>query len=86
MQKRWYELLDERKMTRADTGRVVVEFNLKYDGHIAELKITRREVDFIPAWICQRAIADSAPFAPWPGAMRRTVAGNYRSVRFTFVY
>src|SRR5262249_12320920 len=86
VQERWYELLEARKTARNDKGRVVVEFRLKYDGHISDLNITRREVDFVPAWDCQRAVAEAAPFAPWPGEMRRTIAANYRSVRFTFVY
>ncbi len=86
VQKRWYELLDQRKGAREDSGRVVVEFRLKYDGHITDLKIARREVDFVPAWDCQRAVAESAPFRPWPREMHRIIAANYRSVRFTFVY
>jgi outer membrane biosynthesis protein TonB len=86
VQKRWYELLDERKRAPGDTGRVIVEFRLKYDGNISELNIARREVDFVPAWICQRAIADSAPFAPWPREMRHSITASFRSVRFTFVY
>ena len=86
VQKRWYELLDERKSAREGKGRVVVEFRLKYDGHISDLKITYREVDDILSLICQRAVTDPAPFAAWPRDMRRTVAGNSRSVRFTFFY
>lgn len=86
MQKRWHQLLDQRKAGRDETGRVVVEFRLKYDGQISELNIVRREVDFVPAWDCQRAVADSAPFPPWPRDMHRIIAANYRNVRFTFLY
>jgi outer membrane biosynthesis protein TonB len=86
VQKRWYELLDDRKTAREGKGRVVVEFRLKYDGHISDLKITYREVDDILSLICQRAVTDPAPFAAWPREMRRSVAANSRSVRFTFVY
>jgi outer membrane biosynthesis protein TonB len=86
VQKRWHQLLDQRKAGRDESGRVVVEFRLKYDGHVSDLKIVRREVDFVPAWDCQRAVGDSAPFPPWPREMHRIIGANYRSVRFTFAY
>ena len=43
VQKRWYELLDQRKAAREDAGRVVVEFRLKHDGHVSDLTIARRK-------------------------------------------
>jgi len=86
VQKRWYELLDERKSAREGKGRVVVEFRLKYDGHITDLKVTYREVDDILSLICQRAVTDPAPFAAWSRELRRIAGANSRSVRFTFVY
>ena len=32
------------------------------------------------------AIEEAAPFAPWPGEMRRTIGANYREITFTFLY
>jgi outer membrane biosynthesis protein TonB len=86
IQKRWYDLLDERDYVRNRTGKVVLEFRLKSDGGIAEMRVLVNEVSDILALICQRAVRDPAPFAPWPNDLRRLVGGDSREVRFTFHY
>jgi outer membrane biosynthesis protein TonB len=86
IQQRWYDLLDERDYVRNRTGKVVLEFRLKSDGGITEMRVLVNEVSEILALICQRAVKDPAPFAPWPGDLRRLVGGDSREVRFTFHY
>jgi hypothetical protein len=63
-----------------------VEFNLTSDGRVTDLKVTENSVTDILALMCQRAVQDPAPFAPWPNDLRRLVGKEYREVRFTFYY
>lgn len=86
IQQRWYGLLDERDYARGYTGKVVLTFRLNSDGRISELRVQENEVSDILALICQRAVLDPAPFAPWPSDMRRMIGADYREVRFTFHY
>lgn len=84
VQKRWYHLMETHIPNRS--GRVVVEFRLYPDGRIQALKITNNEVTETLAWLCQRAILDPSPYAPFPQDLRRLLAQEYRQVRFTFHY
>jgi hypothetical protein len=86
VQKRWFDLLDQRNYVHNRSGRVVVEFRLYPDGRIQSLKIGRNEVNETLAWLCQRAILDPSPYAPFPADLRRLLAQEYREVRFTFHY
>jgi outer membrane biosynthesis protein TonB len=86
IQNRWYDLLDERRYASDQSGRVVVEFRLNYDGRISDLKVVDSSVDEILSLLCQKAILDPSPYAKWPSDMRRKVDADYREVRFTFYY
>ena len=35
---------------------------------------------------CQDAIEGSAPYAKWPGDMRRMIGANYRQITIKFIY
>ena len=85
VQQRWYDLLDSYTGVQ-QSGRVVVEFRLHYDGRISDLNVSDRDVTEILTWLCQRAINDPAPYAKWPDDMRRAIGNNHREVRFTFYY
>lgn len=84
IQKRWYDLLDERDFARGHVGKVVLTFRLNSNGSITEMRVAENEVTDILALICQRAVLDPAPYAPWPNDMRRLVGADYREVKFTF--
>lgn len=84
IQQRWYGLLDERDYARGYTGKVVLTFRLNADGRVTEMRVQENEVSDILALICQRAVLDPAPFAPWPSDMRRMIGADFREVRFTF--
>ncbi len=86
IQNRWYNLLDSKDFSRDRTGRVVVEFRLNFDGRITDMKVVENDVDELLSYVCQRAILDPAPYAAWPGDMRRLIGADYREVRFTFFY
>jgi hypothetical protein len=86
VQERWYALLDEQGFAGDRTGRVSVRFHLNADGSVTEMKLLENTVDLTLALICQSAIRDPAPFAPWPGEMRREIGAKYREVTFVFIY
>lgn len=85
IQRRWYDILEESNLPTR-TGRVVIEFHLHADGRITNLKVVDEDVGDILAVYCRRAISDPAPFAPWPGDMRRQVGKEFREIRFSFFY
>ena len=86
VQERWYALLDEQGFAGDRTGKVMVRFHLNSDGSVTEMKQLENTVDYTLALICQSAIRDPAPFAPWPSEMRREIGAKYREVTFVFIY
>lgn len=82
----WYALLDSKEFARDRTGRVVVEFDLNYDGRVTNLRVIESNVGDLLSYVCKSAIMDPAPFAPWPSDMRRFLGSDVRDVRFTFFY
>ena len=85
VQQRWYDLLDSTQFSQR-SGKVDLEFRLYYDGRITDMKIDGNEVGELLGLLCQRAVTDPAPFAPWPSDMRRAIGKNYRDVLFSFYY
>jgi outer membrane biosynthesis protein TonB len=86
VQQHWYDLIDAQNWTEMHTGRVVLQFNLNYDGRITDMKVIDSDVDDLMSYLCQRAVLDPAPFAKWPSDMRRIIGSDQREVRFTFFY
>jgi hypothetical protein len=85
VQQRWYDLLDSSHFTQ-QSGKVVLEFRLMYDGRITDMKVNGNDVGELLGLLCQRAVLDPAPYAQWPSDMRRAIGQNYREVTFTFFY
>lgn len=85
VQQRWFDILDNTSFAQRP-GKVVLEFRLRYDGTIVEMRQAQSEVGEVLALICQKAVLDPAPYAPWPRDMRQTFYQGYRDVRFTFIY
>jgi hypothetical protein len=83
---RWYDLLDSRQFALDRSGRVVLRFRLNYDGRITDMKTLENTVGEVLGYVCQKAVADPAPYAPWPSDMRREVDVDYREITFTFYY
>ncbi len=83
---RWFDLLDSKEFSRDRTGRVVIEFNLRSDGRITDVRVVENDVGDLLSYVCKSAILDPAPFAPWPSDMRRFLGTDVRDVRFTFYY
>jgi hypothetical protein len=85
VQQRWYDLLDTSHFTQ-QSGKVVLEFRLMYDGRITDMKCIGNDVGELLALLCRRAVTDPAPYAKWPDDMKRMIGNNYREVTFTFYY
>ena len=87
VQRRWFALLDEQRFAGGSVGKVVVKFNLHYDGtvRIVEPKESTVNNALLEA-LCVRAIRDPAPYEKWPSDMMRMLGSNLREMRFTFFY
>lgn len=85
IQQRWNDLLDSQQFALNRTGKVVIEFNLNYDGRVSDVKIAETTVGDTLAYVCRLAITDPAPYLKWPSDMRREF-GESRPIRFTFNY
>ena len=86
IQLHWYELNDAQPFNRAQTGKVVLQFRLNYDGRVTDMTEVESSVDDIMTYLCKRAVLDPAPYARWPSQMRQMIGADYREVRFTFFY
>ncbi|MDB6068425.1 MAG: hypothetical protein JWR26_4633 [Pedosphaera sp.] len=83
---RWYDLVDSSGSAIDHTGKVAVRFRLYYDGRVTDISIIENNVDAVHGILCQRAISDPAPYAPWSIEMRKMIGTDYREVVFTFFY
>jgi hypothetical protein len=81
---RWDQLWDNR--TPNASGKVILEFRLLPDGRITNMKMIQNEVTDLMGTICEQAIMDPAPYAPWPREMRLEIPADFRDVQFTFFY
>jgi len=82
----WYDLIDQQTFARDQSGRVVLDFKITYDGRITDMHVVESTVDEIYTYLCQRAVQEPAPYAPWPRQMRLLIGSDVRQVRFTFFY
>lgn len=83
---RWYDLLDSQKFASDRTGKVTLRFHLNADGSITQMEVLENNVGELLSYVCQKAVTDPSPFAPWPSDMRRMVGENFREIVFTFYY
>ncbi len=83
---RWYDLLDSMNAEGYRSGRVVIQFNLNYNGTITEMKVVESTVTETLALLCQKAVIDPAPFDKWPREMRLAIGEDSRRITFTFFY
>ena len=82
----WYDMLDSHRFAQDRTGKVIVYFKLKPDGSVEDLKMLENTVGELLGYVCEESVQEAAPFAKWPGDMRREIGANYREISFTFYY
>jgi hypothetical protein len=81
VQERWFELLRDRG---EHTGVVTIKALLRSDGQIINLTRTNGDVPEEIAVLCERAMLEPAPYAPWPDEMRRLIGSDVREIEFKF--
>jgi len=86
VQQRWYALLEEHRYALDRYGRVVLKFQLRSDGMVADMTQVSSDVGDLWSLICESAVMSQAPYAPWPESMRRLVGKDTREITFTFHY
>ena len=86
VRERWYSLLDQKRYDGYQRGKVGLQFALNSDGRITDMKVVEASVGLDLSLLCEMAVLDPAPYAPWPTELRRLVGGNQRKVQFTFYY
>lgn len=83
---RWYDLLDQMSFDGYQRGKVMLQFALNYDGRITDMQVIEKTVGEALGLLCEMAVLDPAPYAPWPTELRRLVGSDQRKVQFTFYY
>jgi len=88
VQNRWYALLDEnkKKQVTVPAGTVVLQFDLRADGSVANMVTKESSGDSVAELFCRAAVVESAPFAPLPESLQRLIGGDAREIVFTFYY
>jgi outer membrane biosynthesis protein TonB len=85
VQSRWYRLISQNALYER-TGEVTVHFDLMADGSVQNMTVKNNTAGQILALFCEKAVVDSAPFAPLPEELRELIGGEPRDVNFTFYY
>ena len=86
IEERWFQLLEENAYTGERVGKVILDFKLKYDGSVSDMKVVETSVGEVLALLCLRAIKDPSVYEQWPSDMRLLYSSCFREVRFTFYY
>jgi hypothetical protein len=86
VRQRWYDLLDQRNYAQERSGKVVLQFHLKFDGTITDMEFKDNTVGDMLGIFCRKAVEDPAPYDKWSREMRLMVGKDFREIRFTFYY
>ncbi len=81
----WWNLLDSNQFAEDRTGKVVLYFQLNYDGSVSQMRVGETTVGDLLAYVCEKAVLDGAPYDRWTQDMRLQL-GDSRTVEFTFRY
>ena len=85
VQSRWYALIEQNGLYE-HTGTVVLHFQLLADGTVHDLTTKDNSAGITLGLFCEKAIVESAPFAPLPESLQRLIGGDTREIVFTFYY
>jgi outer membrane biosynthesis protein TonB len=85
VQSRWYALISQNGLYER-AGTVTLHFNLMQDGSVKDMEFKENSAGEILGLFCQKAVVDSAPFAPLPDNLRMLIGSDPREVNFTFYY
>jgi len=85
VQSRWYALIEKNGLYER-AGQVTLKFQLLDDGTVQAMEVKENTAGQILALFCEKAVVESAPFAPLPGDLRVLIGKEPRDVSFTFYY
>lgn len=85
VQSRWYALIEQNRLYER-AGTVTLHFNLKADGTVQNMEVKENSAGQILGLFCEKAVVDSAPFAPLPENLQVLIGNDPREVNFTFYY
>jgi hypothetical protein len=86
IQQCWDDELAKINYSGAQIGKVALEFNLHQDGRITDMKVLETTVGETMTAMCQLAVINPGPYAPWPTDMRRKNDKDFRKILLTFYY
>ncbi|MGH7942820.1 MAG: hypothetical protein ACREFR_17310, partial [Limisphaerales bacterium] len=81
----WYNELDSHQFAEDRVGKVVLYFQLNYDGTISQMRVGESTVGDLLAYVCEKAVLDGAPYERWTENMRLQL-GDYINVEYIFEY
>jgi hypothetical protein len=85
VQSRWYALIEQNGLYER-AGQVTLRFQLLDDGTVQAMEVRENTAGQVLALFCEKAVTESAPFAPLPGELRVLIGKEPREVNFTFYY
>jgi hypothetical protein len=85
VQSRWYALIEQNGLYER-AGTVTLHFNLMADGSVKNMELKENTAGQILELFCEKAVVDSAPFAPLPENLQVLIGSDPRDVNFTFYY
>ena len=85
VQSRWYALIEQNGLYE-HAGTVVLHFQLLADGTVHDVTTKDNSAGITLGLFCEKAIVESAPFAPLPESLQRLIGGDTREIVFTFYY
>ena len=65
---------------------MTLHFYLLADGSVKQMEFKENSAGEILGLFCQKAVVDSAPFAPLPENLQMLIGHDPREVNFTFYY
>ena len=81
----WMNELESQKFADDRIGKVVLIFNLNSNGQITEMRVAQTNVGELLAYVCEKAVLEGAPYAPWTEEMRLKL-GESRQLTLIFDY
>jgi len=85
VQSRWYALAEQNPPYER-SGKVALRFDLMPDGKVEGIETLENSAGDMLKRVCEKAIAESAPFDSLPDDLRKLVGNEPREVRITFYY
>ena len=85
IREQWHNLTSNSSQAPR-AGKIVMDFELKFDGTVTDVRIKSDEVGRASAILCERAIVDPSPYPRWPRDLFRKYGKNSHRISLTFTH